>query len=84
MNIKYFFRRIVSSSHQTEDTPEKEKEQEIQVIETESIQFIDLGLLSGTLWADRNAGAEDKHKLGVLYDRAHAPGQLPTYEQCES
>lgn len=82
MNIKDFFRRKVSSSHQTEDTPKKENEKEIRVTEIESVQFIDLGLPSGTLWADRNAGAEDEHKLGVLYDRANAPGQLPTYEQC--
>ena len=48
----------------------------------ESIQFIDLGLTSGTLWADRNAGAGDVHKLGTLCDKASATGKLPTYDQC--
>lgn len=47
-----------------------------------AIQFIDLGLPSGTLWADRNSGAEGVYKLGTLYDKTNAPGKLPTYEQC--
>lgn len=51
--------------------------------ENESIQYIDLGLPSGTLWADRNAGAEGVYKLGTLCDKASAPGKLPTYDQCE-
>lgn len=46
------------------------------------IQYIDLGLTSGTLWADRNTGAEGVYKLGTLYDKASAPGKLPTYDQC--
>lgn len=50
--------------------------------EKESIQYIDLGLPSGTLWADRNTGAEGKYKLGALYDKANAPGKLPSYDQC--
>lgn len=47
-----------------------------------NIQYIDLGLTSGTLWADRNADAEGVYKLGTLYDKANAPGKLPTYDQC--
>lgn len=50
--------------------------------EATCILYIDLGLTSGTLWADRNAGAEGVYKLGTLYDKANAPGTLPTYDQC--
>lgn len=48
----------------------------------ESVQYIDLGLTSGTLWADRNAGAEGIYRLGMLCYKASAPGKLPTYDQC--
>lgn len=50
--------------------------------QSEIIQFIDLGLTSGTLWADRNAGAEGVYKLGMLCTKDEALGKLPTYEQC--
>lgn len=48
----------------------------------DSVQYIDLGLSSGTLWADRNVGAEGVYKLGTLHDKPSAPGKLPTYDQC--
>lgn len=49
---------------------------------SESMQFIDLGLPSGTLWADRNTGADGIYKLGTLHDKSSAPGKLPSYDQC--
>lgn len=60
---------------------EKQNEQ-TRSIGIESVQFIDLGLTSGTLWADRNVGAESVYSLGLLYAKSSAPGNLPTYAQC--
>ena len=42
--------------------------------------YVDLGLPSGTLWADRNVGAKDIHDLGTLQGCDDISG-LPTYDQ---
>lgn len=84
MSIMDFFRRNKSSEpkkHQEAEIKQSD-DSETSMQKDESVQFIDLGLTSGTLWADRNAGAEGVYKLGTLYDKANAPGTLPTYDQC--
>lgn len=45
------------------------------------MNFVDLGLPSGTLWADRNVGAEQVYQPGVLVPKAEAQGNLPSYDQ---
>lgn len=76
MNLfKWFKKKMHPSSMELQETP-------TGIEQSESIQYIDLGLTSGSLWADRNAGAETIYRLGVTCPKASAPGKLPTYDQC--
>lgn len=80
-----FLRRKKSSEPEKQQSIEQEQKevtQQTSAEQVESVQYIDLGLTSGTLWADRNVGAEGIYKLGELCIKANAPGKLPTYDQC--
>ena len=44
------------------------------------VKYVDLGLPSGTLWADRNVGAERIEEVGTLMPKAEAGPRLPSYE----
>lgn len=48
-----------------------------------TIEFVDLGLSSGTLWSTRNSGAQHVYDPGYEATMADEFELLPTYEQCE-
>lgn len=49
----------------------------------EDIEFVDLGLPSGTLWATKNVGAQEVYSCGELMRKPQCEEHLPTYEQCK-
>lgn len=70
------------SINQTDATDSKAQESRQTDVETDTLKYVDLGLPSGTLWADRNMGASAVYDCGKLCSKAEAKGCLPTYDQC--
>lgn len=68
--------------NQTYATTSKTQESKQVEVETDTLKYIDLGLPSGTLWADRNMGASAVYDCGILCSKDEAEGCLPTYKQC--
>ena len=72
----------ITPKNQPAATPLKTQESKQVEVETDTLKYIDLGLPSGTLWADRNMGASAVYDCGILCSKDEAEGCLPTYKQC--
>lgn len=65
-----FLKRIFKREHKTEN---------IEL--TPTVEYIDLGLPSGTLWAKTNYGSVSPEQFGKECTVEELPDGLPTYEQ---
>lgn len=68
---------------ETESETESETETETEIESEVDVRYVDLGLPSGTLWADRNVGAETIKDNGgyFIFSEAKKQGNVPTNSQ---
>lgn len=75
------FKELISRLFSTNQNAENQSKESATTECATAVEYVDLGLPSGTLWAKTNYGASSPELFGKECTMSDLPEGLPTYEQ---